>query len=306
MYNKSFLVFLALLFLPFCLSAQESQLEKSQKIDEALNYYYNGKTELAQAAAEELLSAFPDDAFMRELKAEITWQELEKKVTDERERNQKIDKTVDYKKVRENKKLSERFYLEAYKGLVLTQSALDINHDDIKNTFLRGMLLARLGGFMAKFESSIRSYAKADELTAESIGFLRRSMELDPSLCSAKYIFALSKYIMVKKSSESLRDYLGIRFFSKVYAELGSDFNFKDVLMWARESMNCQSNYYWTKDVEIDKQLLYQEILVHQAGKMDEEVLPVLLSLRKKFPENRTVKDNLFLVESHLHQKKRK
>ena len=170
--------------------------------------------------------------------------------------------------------------------------------------FLRGMLLIRHGGFIAKFESGVKSYAETDRISAEGIQLIRKSMEIDPLLCSAKYIFALSKYSLIVGANESIFYKLAIRFRSRVFSALGGTFNMNDVFLWIKESMNCNSPYYYTKDVGIDKKFVYQNILLNQAGKMDEEVLPVLEELRSAFPENTVIKNNLFLVRRHLKKQK--
>ena len=166
------------------------------------------------------------------------------------------------------------------------------------------MLLIRRGGFMAKFESGIKSYAEADATGAEGIQLIKRSLEIDPSLCSAKYILALSKHFIIGVASENIFYRLAVRFRSRVFVALGGDFNTNDAFTWVKESMNCGSPYYYTRDVNIDKKFAYQEILINQAGKMDEEALPVLEELNAMFPNNKTIKDSLFLVRLHLAKRK--
>ena len=75
-------------------------------------------------------------------------------------------------------------------------------------------------------------------------------------------------------------------------------------MAWIRESMNCNSLHYYTKDISIDKKFVYQDILVNQAGRMDKEVLPVLEELNSAFPNNKVIRDNLFLVRLHLAKQK--
>ena len=70
-----------------------------------------------------------------------------------------------------------------------------------------------------------------------------------------------------------------------------------------RDSMRCRADYYYAKDVEIDKKLIFQDVFVKQAGKMDDEVLPVLEELNARFPENEKIRDNLFLVKLHIKNK---
>lgn len=273
-----------------------SESERDGKIDAALYHYYSGETQEAKKIAQELKECFPKDPFFRELLAEILWQELEKMVAAGQEKYKRVNPRT----VRGTEFLMEQFYSEIYEGLVLTQPMPNQGSTDSKRIFLRGMLLVRLGGFIVKFESGIRSYTEADLRTTEGIELIRRSMEIDPSFCSAKYVFALSKYSLIKGASESIFYKIVIKLRSQVLAALGGNFNISDVLLWTRASMRCGSPYYYTKDINIDKKFVYQDILISQAGKMDNEVLPVLEELNSAFPNNRTIKEKLFLVRLHL------
>ena len=301
------LAMMAVCLFSFTLCAQEiqeiSELQ-SAKIDSLLYFYYNGKTELAKELSKALMGELPNDPFIHELAAEITWQELDKKTAVSP--GQPKDKKISYEIVKNNRALTEQFYREIYEGLVLSQNAINLNPNDTKNIFLRGMLLVRLGGFMAKFENEISSFRKADDHTAEGLGLLKKSIALDPMLCSTKAYFALSKYVLTKNADDSLIDKLAIKWWSEVFKFLGGNFNFSDVLVWLRESMNCHTDYYYTKDVGIDKKFIYQDILIKQAGKMDEEVLPVLLELNERFPQNSVIRNNLFLVKMHMERLERK
>ncbi len=272
--------------------------ERDRQIDAALYYYYSGKTEAAREVADNLKRVFPADPFFYELKAEIIWQDLEKRVANGRPKNAKTG----YGTVRKNQYLVERFYSEIFDGLVLTQDAIERGPGDSKNMFLRGMLLARLGGFIAKFEPGMKSMANADRQTAEGIWWLQRSMEIDRSLCSAKYLFALSRFIIL---NEGFLNQLAIRYYSKVFAALGGSFSSQEMFAWLEESMSCKSSHYYTKDVEIDKKLVYQDILMKQSGRMDGRALPLLEELNTRFPENTIIRDNLFLVKLHQEQKAR-
>jgi hypothetical protein len=276
-----------------------AEAERDKKIDAALFHYYSGETQEAKKIAQGLKERFPKDPFFHELMAEILWQELEKTVTVGREKYQRVQPRT----VRGAEYLMEQFHGEIYDGLILTQpkNGQDL---DSRRLFLRGMLLVRRGGFIAKFESGIKSYTEADMISTEGIQLIRRSMEIDPSLCSAKYILALSKHSLIRGASEGIIYKLAIRFRSRTFAALGGNFSTNDVLVWARESMGCGSPYYYTKDVNLDKKFIYQDILINQNGKMDKEALPVLEELNRTFPNNKTIRDNLFLVRLHLARRK--
>lgn len=277
-----------------------SETERDRKIDAALYYYYSGETQDAKKIAQILKECFPKDPFFNELMAEILWQELEKMVAAGQEKYKRVNpRTVEGARY-----IMERFYGEIYDGLILTQPIPGQNSPDSRRMFLRGMLLIRRGGFVAKFESGTKSYAEADLVSAEGIQLIRKSMEIDPLLCSAKYILALSKYSLIKGANESIFYNLTIRFRSRVFSALGGTFNTNDVFAWIRESINCNSPYYYTKDIGIDKKFVYQDILINQAGKMDKEVLPVLEELNATFPNNKTIRDNLFLVRLHLTKRR--
>lgn len=277
-----------------------SEAERDKQIDAALYHYYSGETQDAKRIAQILKERFPKDPFFHELMAAILWQELEKMVAAGQEKYKRVNPRT----VKDVEYLMERFYGEIYDGLILTQPIPGQNFPDPRCMFLRGMLLIRRGGFVAKFESGIKSYAEADLVSAEGIQLVRKSMEIDPSLCSAKYILALSKYSLIKGVNESIFYNLTIRFRSRVFSVLGGTFNMNDVFAWIRESMNCNSPYYYTKDISIDKKFVYQNILINQAGRMDKEVLPVLEELNATFPNNKTIRDNLFLVRLHLTKRR--
>ena len=277
-----------------------SEVGRDRKIDAALYHYYSGETQDAKRIAQILKGCFPKDPFFHELMAEILWQELEKMVAAGQEKYKRVNPRT----IKGAEYLMERFYGEIYDGLILTQPIPGQNFPDPRRMFLRGMLLIRRGGFVAKFESGVKSYAEADAISAEGIQLIRKSMEIDPSLCSAKYILALSKYSLIGGASESIFYSLAIRFRSKVFSVLGGTFNMNDVFAWIRESMNCNSPYYYTKDISIDKKFVYQNILINQAGRMDKEVLPVLEELSAMFPNNKTIRDNLFLVRLHLTKRR--
>ncbi len=277
-----------------------SETERDRKIDAALYHYYSGETQDAKKIAQILKERFPKDPFFNELMAEILWQELEKMVAAGQEKYKRVNPRT----IGGAKYLMEWFYGEIYDGLILTQPIPGQNSPDSRRMFLRGMLLIRRGGFMAKFESGIKSYAEADLVSAEGIQLIQRSMEIDPLLCSAKYILALSKHSLIKGANESIFYNLAIRFRSRVFSALGGTFNTNDVFVWIRESMNCNSPYYYTKDINIDKKFVYQDVLINQAGKMDKEALPVLEELNVTFPNNKTVRDNLFLARLHLTKRR--
>ncbi len=281
------------------LGKEMGEAERDKKIDAALYHYYSGETREAKKVAQELKERFPEDPFSRELMAEILWQELEKTVAAGQDRHKKVNP----KTIKGAEYLMEQFYNEVNNGLMLTRPTT--NQDvDSRRLFLRGMLLIRRSGFMAKFEPGIKSYAEADATGAEGIRLVQRSIEIDPSLCSAKYILALSKYFIIRMASENIFNKLVVRFRSRVFAALGGNFNANDAFVWVKESMSCGSPYYYTKDVNIDKRFAYQEILIDQAGKMDKEALPVLEELNAMFPNNKTIRDNLFLVRLHLAKRK--
>jgi len=277
-----------------------SEMERDRKIDAALYHYYSGETQDAKRIAQILKERFPKDPFFHELMAEILWQELEKMVAAGQEKYKRVNPRT----IKGTEYLMERFYGEIYDGLILTQPIPGQNFLDSRCMFLRGMLLIRRGGFVAKFESGTKSYVEADAISAEGIQLIRKSMEIDPSLCSAKYILALSKYSLIGGASENIFYSLVIRFRSRVFSVLGGTFNINDVFAWIRESMNCNSPYYYTKDISIDKKFVYQNILINQAGRMDKEVLPVLEELSAMFPNNKTIRDNLFLARLHLAKRR--
>lgn len=295
-----------LLFLPIiCLAGPAPPgIETDKRIDQALFYYYNGQTQEAKNTALGLKDSYPDDAFVHELMAEIIWKELEKKV-EPNSSDKARDKQADYKLARNNTDLVEQFNKEIYDGLVLTQAALRQNPNDVRGLFLRGMLLVRHSGFIAKFQGGWRSLAEVDELDADGLILLQKSAAIDPTVCSAKCLFfALSKNIMIKNTEGNILKRWAVRYRSRTYAVVGN-FEMADVFRWARESMSCQSDYYWTRDVEIDKKLFYQDLLVYQAeNKLDEEVLPVLEELVRTYPDNLTLRHNLQLVRNHLGYKK--
>ena len=281
--------------------AVPNELERDKKIDLALYYYYSGKTLEAKGEAEKLKAAFPNDPFFHELMAEILWQELSKVLP-----AKPIAESVDNETVRNNTSaqyLVERFKEEIFSGLVLTQESLNQNPNDTKSLFLRAILKIRYAGFMAKFESGLKSYSESDRETAEGLQLIQKSIELDRSLCSAKYFFALSKYILNKTAAEAFYKKWAIAWKSRVYELLGRNFNQEDVFRWLDESMACSSGYYYAKDIEIDRMLLYQNILVKQSGRMDEKALPILEELNQRFPDNKEVRDNLFLVRLHLRNR---
>lgn len=294
--------FLLLILLAFAMGASPpmSEAERDRKIDAALYHYYNGETQDAKRIAQTLKERFPKDPFFHELMAEILWQELEKMVAAGQEKYKRVNPRT----IKGAEYLMERFYGEIYDGLILTQPIPGQNSPDSRCMFLRGMLLIRRGGFMAKFESGIKSYAEVDTISAEGIRLIQKSMEIDPSLCSAKYILALSKYSLIKGANESIFYNLTIRFRSRVFIALGGNFNMNDVFVWIKESMNCNSPHYYTRDVNIDKKFVYQDILIGQAGRMDKEALPVLEELSATFPNNKTIKDNLFLARLHLTKRR--
>lgn len=273
-----------------------SQDELNKKIDSALYYYYNGKTFEAKKIAQSLRDANPRDPFFCELLAEIIWQELDKAVAP----GQPKDKKINYAEMHKNRHLVEHFYEEIYSGLVFTQEELNRNPQDPKNVFLRGMLLTRLGGFIAKFENGLKSYSDADQKTAEGIRLLQKSIALDPQLCSVKAMLALAKYSIIQGANQSVFNKFIIRWKSEIFEALGSNFDIATVFSWLDESLSCNPDYYWTKDVNIDKKLIYQDILVKQAGRMDAKALPILIDLRSRFPDNTVIRDNLFLVRLHL------
>ncbi len=277
-----------------------SEVERDRKIDAALYHYYSGETQDAKRIAQILKGCFPKDPFFHELMAEILWQELEKMVAAGQEKYKRVNPRT----IKGAEYLMERFYGEIYDGLILTQPIPGQNSLDSRCMFLRGMLLIRRGGFVAKFESGTKSYVEADAISAEGIQLIRKSMEIDPSLCSAKYILALSKYSLIGGASENIFYSLAIRFRSRVFSVLGGTFNINDVFAWIRESMSCNSPYYYTKDISIDKKFVYQNILINQAGRMDKEVLPVLEELSAMFPNNKTIRNNLFLVRLHLAKRR--
>ncbi|MBI2063102.1 MAG: hypothetical protein HYT61_02570 [Candidatus Yanofskybacteria bacterium] len=279
-------------------NAVPDESERDKKIDSALFFYYSGKTVEARKEAEELRAAFPKEPFFCQLLAEILWQELSKVLP-----SQLRTESADIDTVRKNthaQYLVEKFKEEVFAGLALTQENLAGNPNDVKNLFLRAMIKIRYAGFIAKFESGLKSYAESDRETAESLIILKRTMELDGSLCSAKYVFALSKHLLNKAAYEGFYKRWAIAWKSKTYEILGDDFKQEDVFRWLRQAMACNSGYWWAKDVEMDKKFVFQDILVKQAGRMDNEVLPVLEELNRRFPDNKEIRDNLFLVRLHL------
>lgn len=281
--------------------AVTDESERDKKIDLALFFYYSGKTMEARKEAEELRTTYPKEPFFCELMAEILWQELVKTIP-----TKPRTEGIDFETIRRNARaqyLVERFKEEIFAGLALTQEFLTQKPDDVKSLFLRAMLKIRYAGFIAKFESGLKSYAESDRETTEGLTALKRSMELDNSLCSAKYVFALSKYLLNKAASEAFYKKWVIAWRSQTYVVLGDNFNQEDVFRWLRESIRCSSGHWWTKDVEVDKKFVFQDILVKQAGRMDDEVLLVLEELNRKFPDNNDIRNNLFLVKLHLHNR---
>lgn len=300
---KKFVLLIVTLLVPFRASAAISEPERNQKIDLALFYHYSGKPVEARKEAEELRDTFPDEPFFRELIAEIIWGELSKLLL-----ANPGEESIDVESVRNNphaQYLSERFKEEAFAGLALTQGALENNPNDPKNIFLRAMLKLRYAGFIVKFEAGLKSYTESDREMAEALVLIKKSVGLDPTLCSVKYAFALSKHIMIRVASDALYKRGIIMWKSRIYNELGRNFDRGDVFRWLEESRSCASTHWWTKDIEIDKKLVYQDILVKQAGRMDDLVLPVLEELNRKFPENKEVRDNLFLVRLHIQNRSR-
>jgi len=296
------LLYLLLCFYGLSVSAQESTLgtdERNMLIYQALSFYYNGKPTQARAIAEVLKQNFPEDAFFRELTAEIIWLELSQKSAPQRH----LSEDVNYGLVQRNIYLVEQFKEEIFTGLVLTQIDLKKNPSDSRAVFLRGMLKARYGGFIAKFESGLKSYAEADRETAEGLELIKKAVGLDPSLCSANYIIGLTKYMLFVKMSDSLINNIIIRWKSSTYDAIGRRLDMGEIFTILRDSMRCRADYYYAKDVEIDKKLIFQDVFVKQAGKMDDEVLPVLEELNARFPENEKIRDNLFLVKLHIKNK---
>lgn len=296
---KNLILFLAIVSASCSARAAMTDSQRNQKIDRALFHHYSGKPLEARKEAEELRDAFPDEPFFRELIAEIIWQELSKLLS-----ASPGEESVNFERIRSNthaQYLTERFKEEVFAGLALTLEFLETNPNDAKTLFLRAMLKLRYAGFIVKFESGWKSYAESDRETVEALSILKRCMELDRSLCSAKYYFALAKHVLIKTASASVFNNLAIRMRSRLHDFLGSNFSQNDIFRWLEESMMCNSDHWWTKDIEIDKKLIYQNILTKQAGRMDTSVLPVLEELNRKFPENREVRDNLFLVRLHIN-----
>jgi len=273
--------------------------ERDKLIDQALSFYYNGKPVQARVVAEILKRHFPEDAFFRELTAEIIWLELSQKAAPQTHLSKEVDLTL----VKENTFLVEQFKEEIYSGLVLTQQNLNDNPNDSRAIFLRGMLKARYGGFVAKFESGLRTIREADRETAEGLGLIKRAIGLDSGLCSAKYLLGLTKYTLLQKGIEEWKAYIAIRLYSEVYNVMDRRLDLGEIFSIFRESMRCHSDYYFMKDVEIDKMFVFQDVLTKQAGRMDDEVLPVLEELNRRFPENKQIRDNLFLVRLHIRNK---
>lgn len=300
---KNLVLLLATVFASCLARAAMTDSERNQKIDSVLFHHYSGRPLEARKEAEELRDAFPDEPFFRELIAEIIWQELAKLLS-----ASPGEESVNFERVRNNSHaqyLTERFKEEVFAGLALTLEFLEADPNNVKNLFLRAMLKLRYAGFIAKFESGWKSYVESDRETVEALSILKRCMELDRSLCSAKYCFALAKHVLIKTADTSIFNNLAIRARSKLHDFLGSNFNQNDTLRWLEESMACSSDHWWTKDIEIDKKLIYQTILVKQAGRMDDKVLPVLEELNRRFPENKGVRENLFLVRLHIQNRSR-
>ncbi len=294
-------LFLVLIFTIGMAYAAPDELERNKKIDSALFFYYSGKTSEARKEAEGLLNIFPKEPFFHQLLAEILWQELSKALP-----SQLRTESVNTEIVRKNahaQYLVERFKEEIFSGLALTQETLASNPNDAKSLFLRAMIKIRYAGFIAKFESGLKSYVESDRETAESLVILKKTMELDGSLCSAKYVFALSKHLINKAAYDGFYKRWAIAWKSKTYEILGDNFNQEDVFNWLRQAMACNSGYWWSRDVEMDKKFVFQDILVKQAGRMDDEVLPVLEELNGMFPDNKEISNNLFLVRLHLQNR---
>ena len=277
---------------------QIDEINIGKEVDEILTHYYDGRIQEAKGLAQELKNDHPREPFFRELLAEILWKELEKSAS----RGQAPNKRISYSG-QENQGLAKQFYNEINTGLSLTQEVLVLRPNDSKNLFLRGMLLARTGGFIAKFENGVGSYVEADGKTAEGLELLKKSMALDPELCSAKTFLALTMHNLILAADESILNNLAIRLKSYAFDAVGHKYDQGHVFKWLDESMVCNPDYYWTKDVMWDKKFIYQDILVRQAGRMDDKALPVLEELSSRFPDNRAVKDNLFLVRLHIQNR---
>ena len=302
-------------FMLFCFLMTSTDLlrgtdeyERDAKIDQFVTHYGSRGQELeALMIIISLAEQFPGDAYFNILEAKTIWQELEDRLG----HNVNYDDNIGDSFVNENIVLISKFHQAIEMGMK--------NTEEIKtprDKYLRATMHIVGAGFKMRFESpnllsldigdGIKARQYADREVALGLQLLEEAVNEDNSLCSSYYIFAVTKYKLIQKTNFFTKALIDNVFSSLTYKQIGSNFNPDDVENWFEKAMSCSSGYYYTKEIEWEKKLAFKQYLLenHHPEKRghyqrDLKLLSMLEELCRKFPDNKRIQNEYFLISRH-------
>jgi len=297
---RNWLMLLHILLIQPVICLAMAEAERDQTIEEFITHFGHREGQEALKTAEKLAKFFPEDAYYNLLKAKAIAQALENEVIDNRG-------SVNKGKVKKFPILIHHFNAETNAGIGKLEG-----DPTIKAEYLRGMLLGAKGAFIEHFFAefsifspikSAKPYQEADKYGAEGIKLITGALEKDKSLCSVRALFAKSQYEFALQGS--VHKFVIKNSSSLTFAALGRDFDINRAWTWIYEAVDCNSPYYYQREIEWDKLFVYKEMLfnTHARGNLKlphyKILLNVLIRLNERFPKNQRIKEELALIRIH-------